>query len=312
MKVKKLLKKMPVQLDEIKQAVRNQYGKVAQSNSCGCGPSCCTTPSADGASRELGYSEEQVNAIPEGANMGLGCGNPQAIAALKPGEVVLDLGSGGGFDCFLAAKQIGETGRVIGVDMTPEMVSKARLNAEKGNYLNVEFRLGEIEYLPVADNSVDVIISNCVINLSPDKHRVFMEALRVLKPGGRLAISDIVATAVLPEDLKKDLALYTGCMAGAELISDLEALLVDSGFTKVRISPKDESKSFIRNWAPGTAVTDYVVSATIQATKALPELPPQPARFHGQVRRKYEPLRPDGIYRGPQRDHPWRCGQQSG
>lgn len=280
MKVKKLLKKMPVQLDEIKQAVRNQYGKVAQSNSCGCGPSCCTTPSADGASRELGYSEEQVNAIPEGANMGLGCGNPQAIAALKPGEVVLDLGSGGGFDCFLAAKQIGETGRVIGVDMTPEMVSKARLNAEKGNYLNVEFRLGEIEYLPVADNSVDVIISNCVINLSPDKHRVFMEALRVLKPGGRLAISDIVATAVLPEDLKKDLALYTGCMAGAELISDLEALLVDSGFTKVRISPKDESKSFIRNWAPGTAVTDYVVSATIQATKALPELPPQPARSH--------------------------------
>jgi len=279
-KVKKLLKKMPVQLDEIKQAVRNQYGKVAQSNSCGCGPSCCTTPSADGASRELGYSEEQVNAIPEGANMGLGCGNPQAIAALKPGEVVLDLGSGGGFDCFLAAKQIGETGRVIGVDMTPEMVSKARLNAEKGNYLNVEFRLGEIEYLPVADNSVDVIISNCVINLSPDKHRVFMEALRVLKPGGRLAISDIVATAVLPEDLKKDLALYTGCMAGAELISDLEALLVDSGFTKVRISPKDESKSFIRNWAPGTAVTDYVVSATIQATKALPELPPQPARSH--------------------------------
>ncbi|HAR42734.1 MAG TPA: arsenite S-adenosylmethyltransferase [Bdellovibrionales bacterium] len=271
---------MPVQLDEIKQAVRNQYGKVAQSNSCGCGPSCCTTPSADGASRELGYSEEQVNAIPEGANMGLGCGNPQAIAALKPGEVVLDLGSGGGFDCFLAAKQIGETGRVIGVDMTPEMVSKARLNAEKGNYLNVEFRLGEIEYLPVADNSVDVIISNCVINLSPDKHRVFMEALRVLKPGGRLAISDIVATAVLPEDLKKDLALYTGCMAGAELISDLEALLVDSGFTKVRISPKDESKSFIRNWAPGTAVTDYVVSATIQATKALPELPPQPARSH--------------------------------
>jgi ubiquinone/menaquinone biosynthesis C-methylase UbiE len=199
--------------------------------------------------------------------MGLGCGNPQAIANLKPGETVLDLGSGGGFDCFLAARQVGEAGRVIGVDMTPEMVSKARRNAEKSGYQNVEFRLGEIESLPAANDTADVIISNCVINLSPDKPRVFAEAYRVLKPGGRLAVSDVVAFAELPEDLRQDMALYTGCMAGASPVSEVEAMLHSTGFEQVRVAPKDESKSFIRDWAPGMPVTDYVVSSTIEAVK---------------------------------------------
>ena len=202
-----------------------------------------------------------------GANMGLGCGNPQAIADLKPGETVLDLGSGGGFDCFLAAGQVGETGHVIGVDMTPAMVSKARVNAEKGGFQNVEFRLGEIEHLPVADHSVDVILSNCVINLSPDKERVFADCFRVLKPGGRLAISDVVAFADLPAHVQEDMALLTGCMAGAALISDLEGMLKEAGFQHVRIRPKEESKTFIRDWAPGLRVTDYVVAATIEATR---------------------------------------------
>jgi ubiquinone/menaquinone biosynthesis C-methylase UbiE len=197
----------------------------------------------------------------------LGCGNPQALANLKSGETVLDLGSGGGFDCFLAARQVGDSGHVIGVDMTPEMVSKARRNAEKGGYRNVEFRLGEIESLPVADDAVDAIISNCVINLSPDKPRVFAEAYRVLKPGGRLAISDVVAFAELPDDIRRDMALFTGCMAGASLVSEVEAMLHSTGFKQVRVAPKDESKSFIRDWAPGTPITDYVVSATIEAVK---------------------------------------------
>jgi ubiquinone/menaquinone biosynthesis C-methylase UbiE len=199
--------------------------------------------------------------------MGLCCGNPQAIAALKAGEVVLDLGSGGGFDCFLAAKQVGATGHVIGVDMTPEMISKARTNAEKIVYRNVEFRLGEIENLPMMDGGVDVIISNCVINLSPNKARVFSEAYRVLKPGGRLAISDVVAFAELPEAVRQEMALYTGCMSGASLISEVEAMLQASGFEGIRVVPKDESKSFIRNWAPETDITEYVVSATIEAIK---------------------------------------------
>ena len=199
--------------------------------------------------------------------MGLGCGNPQAIASLQPGETVLDLGSGGGFDCFLAARAVGETGKVIGVDMTPEMVSKARENASKAGFKNVEFRLGEIEYLPVADKSVDVIISNCVINLSPEKHKVFDDAFRVLKPGGRLAVSDVVATSELPQEVKNDLALYAGCMAGASPISEVEAMLKKSGFSHIRIQPKDESREFIRTWAPGRNVENYVVSATIVAVK---------------------------------------------
>jgi SAM-dependent methyltransferase len=215
----------------------------------------------------MGYSAAETASVPDGANMGLGCGNPQAIAALKAGETVLDLGSGGGFDCFLAARQIGDTGHVIGVDMTPTMVSKARANAEKGGYRNVEFRLGEIENLPVADGTVDVILSNCVINLSPNKPRVFAEAFRALKPGGRLAISDVVASAEIPEAIRQDMALFTGCMAGASLISDLEDILASSGFEQICIAPKEESKTFIRDWAPGRPVTDYVVSATIEAVK---------------------------------------------
>ena len=182
-------------------------------------------------------------------------------------RTVLDLGSGGGFDCFLAARQVGDSGHVIGVDMTPAMVTKARTNAEKGGYRNVEFRLGEIENLPIADGTADVIISNCVINLSPNKSRVFAEAYRALKPGGRLAISDVVAFAELPEDVRRDMALYTGCMAGAALVSEVEAMLLSTGFEQVRVAPKGESKSFIRDWAAGVAITDYVVSATIEAVK---------------------------------------------
>jgi SAM-dependent methyltransferase len=222
---------------------------------------------ADDAARTLGYTEEEITAVPQGSNLGLGCGNPQAIASLKAGETVLDLGSGAGFDAFLAARQVGDSGFVIGVDMTPDMVAKARGNAEKCGFQNVEFRLGEIEHLPVADNSVDVIISNCVINLSPEKAKVFEEAFRVLKPGGRLAISDIVATAELPEEARHNLALYTGCVAGASLIGDTERMLTESGFTQIQIKPKDESRSFIRDWVPGGHVEDYVVSAAIEARK---------------------------------------------
>ncbi len=259
--------------DTLRQAVRERYGRVAESDDpgCGCEPTaCCEAPavSLEGLSQAMGYSAAEVLAVPQGANLGLGCGNPQAIAGLKAGETVLDLGSGAGFDAFLAARQVGETGRVIGVDMTPAMVSKARTNAHTGGYRNAEFRLGEIEHLPVADGTVDVIISNCVINLSPDKAQVFADAWRVLKPGGRLAISDVVASAELPEAIRQDLALYTGCMAGASPVSELEAMLREIGFVEVRIAPKGESRSFIRDWAPGTRIEDFLVSATIEAVKA--------------------------------------------
>ncbi len=256
--------------DTVRQAVRQQYGRVAAGAAgYGSGQGCCDAPTANPstASERLGYTAQEVSSVPSGSNLGLGCGNPQAIANLKAGETVLDLGSGAGFDCFLAVRQVSDSGRVIGVDMTPEMVSKARDNAQKIGPRNVEFRLGEIESLPVADASVDVIISNCVINLSPDKPRVFAEAYRVLKPGGRLAISDIVAFAELPEDIRRDMALHTGCMAGASLVTELEAMLHSTGFKHVHVAPKDESKSFIRDWAPGTPITDYVVSATIEAVK---------------------------------------------
>lgn len=261
--------------DDHRQGVRSAYAQVAEAESrgesCGTGASCCGV-AGDAAintliSTRLGYSEADLVSVPEGADMGLGCGNPRAIASLKPGEVVLDLGAGGGFDCFLAAREVGDSGRVIGVDMTPEMLSKARNNAHKGNFSNVEFRLGEIEYLPVADASVDVIISNCVINLSPDKAQVFRDAFRVLKPGGRLAISDVVATVELPEAMRNDAGLVAGCMGNASLIGDLEDMIEAAGFSAVRIQPKDESKDFIRDWAPGHNVTDYVVSATIEAVK---------------------------------------------
>ncbi len=261
--------------DEIRSAVRENYGKVAAAGRAGCGcssSSCCGAPNdvtAADISRGLGYSGEDVTAVPEGANMGLGCGNPQAIASLQPGETVLDLGSGGGFDCFLAARAVGDQGHVVGVDMTPEMITKSSRNAEKAGFGNVDFRLGEMENLPVADGIVDVIISNCVINLSPEKERVFGEAFRVLKPGGRLAISDVVATAELPDAIKKDMAFHTGCIAGASPVQELESMLHRTGFANIQIKPKAESKTFIRDWMPGSKIEDYVVSATIEAVKPL-------------------------------------------
>ena len=219
----------------------------------------------------MGYSKQDLASVPEGANMGLGCGNPVALASLQPGETVVDLGSGGGFDCFLAAKQVGQTGKVIGVDMTPDMLSKARANAEKMQAENVEFRLGEIEHLPVADNSADIIMSNCVINLSPDKQKVYRDAFRILKPGGRLAISDIVALAPLPEEIQQNLALVSACVGGAATIDDTRDMLAQVGFENIKITPKDESRKLISEWAPGESKNagDYVVSAYIEAVKPV-------------------------------------------
>jgi len=261
--------------DQHRQSVRDAYAQVAQANNsdeaCGIGASCCGT--TDDAtintliSTRLGYSKAELDLVPSGADMGLGCGNPRAIAALKAGEVVVDLGAGGGFDCFLAAHEVGHSGHVIGVDMTPDMLSKARSNATKGMFENVEFRLGEIEYLPIADETADVIISNCVINLSPNKPQVFKDAFRVLKAGGRLAISDVVATIELPEEMREDAGLIAGCMGNASLIDDLEKLMADAGFEQIKIEPKDESKEFIKDWAPDHNITDYVVSASIEAVK---------------------------------------------
>lgn len=261
--------------DVVRRQVRLDYARVAvandEKNCCDVVNSCCGA--SDDAqikqliSVRLGYSEAERQAVPTGADLGLGCGNPRAIASLRKGETVLDLGSGAGFDCFLAAAEVGEGGRVIGVDMTPEMLSKARRHAGQGGYTNVEFRLGEIESLPVADNSIDCIISNCVINLSPNKPAVFSESFRVLKPGGRLAISDVVATAELPDALAQDAHLHSACIAGAVQIDALKAMLAAAGFTDIRIEPKDASRAFIRDWAPGRGVEDYVVSATIEAVK---------------------------------------------
>jgi len=257
--------------DEVRGAVRDRYAEVAKAGSscCGTGASCCGTTSMapDEISAQLGYSEEELALAPEGANLGLGCGNPQAIAELKPGEVVVDLGSGAGFDCFLAARGVGPTGHVIGVDMTPEMVARARENARKAGMDNVEFRLGEIEHLPVADASADVIISNCVINLSPDKPAVLRDAFRVLKPGGRLAVSDVVATAELPQSWKDDMRLLSACISGAVDIDTLAQMLADAGFVAIDIRPKEESREFIREWEPETELEDYVLSAAIRATR---------------------------------------------
>lgn len=265
--------------DSVRRQVREQYGKVAERGSCGCAPTCCSpeaiTPGpangdAASVSQQLGYSAEDTSTVPDGANLGLGCGNPIAIASLKPGQTVLDLGSGAGFDAFLAAKSVGPTGQVIGVDMTPGMISKARKNKAAGGYQQVDFRLGEIENLPVADTSVDVIISNCVINLSPDKAKVFREAFRVLKPGGRLAISDVVATAPLPDKVREDIALYAGCVAGTSLVEDIKVMLRSAGFAKVRIDLKPQSREFIRQWFPNRGIEDYVASANIEAVKFVP------------------------------------------
>ncbi|MDQ7004430.1 MAG: arsenite methyltransferase [Ghiorsea sp.] len=262
-------------MDEVRQNVRESYAKVAEASNegscCGEVSSCCGVSDDDAIntliSTRLGYSKDDLNVVPDGADMGLGCGNPRAIASLQAGEVVVDLGSGGGFDAFLSAREVGVSGKVIGVDMTPTMISKARKNAEKGGFNQVEFRLGEIEHLPIADNTADIIISNCVINLSPHKQQVFHDAFRILKSGGRLAISDVVASAEMPDDMKNDPVLHAGCMAGAELIDDIEAMLKHAGFINISITPKDESREFIKDWAPDRGVEDYVLSAYIAATK---------------------------------------------
>jgi ubiquinone/menaquinone biosynthesis C-methylase UbiE len=225
--------------EKIKKIVREGYAKVAKEKSSCCPPKqapCnCRTPTSEEISKKIGYSEEDISSVPEGANLGLGCGNPIALASLKKGETVLDLGSGAGFDCFLAANKVGKNGKVIGVDMTPEMVDKARENARKGDYANVEFRLGEIENLPVADGTVGVVISNCVINLSPNKKRVFEESFRVLKPNGRLMVSDIVLSKELPEIIKKNVQAYIGCLSGAVMKQRYLQLIEKAGFEQVKI-----------------------------------------------------------------------------
>lgn len=259
--------------EEVKKNVRADYGKVAKANNnnqtCGNGRSCCgVTAKPDAAySQELGYSMEELQSVPEGCNMGLGCGNPQAIASLQPGESVLDLGAGGGLDVFLAAQKVGPTGKVYGVDMTPEMVSKARKNAADNDYQNVEFLLGEIEHLPLPDNIVDAIISNCVVNLSTNKMNVFSEAFRVLKEGGRLAISDMVAYKPLPQEMMDNAHLYSNCISGAITISELNDILIMVGFTDINIEPQEESRMFIKDWVPGSDAENYVVSAKITAVK---------------------------------------------
>jgi arsenite methyltransferase len=223
--------------EKVKKLVRSRYAKVAKTSGscCASSVSCCSAPSNEQVSKMIGYSQEEMDAVPEGSNLGLGCGNPTALASLKEGERVLDLGSGPGFDCFLAAKKVGNKGKVIGVDMTPEMLDKARINAKKGKYTNVEFRLGEIENLPVADNSVDVIISNCVINLAPNKKRVFEEAFRVLAPKGRLMVSDIVLLKKLPASIQNNVEAYAGCISGAELKEKYLELIRKAGFREIRV-----------------------------------------------------------------------------
>ena len=247
-------------------AVREHYAEVARTDgACGCGPGCCG--SGTGRSTELGYTESELAGLPEGADMGLGCGTPLAFARLQAGETVLDLGSGGGIDCLLASEAVGPSGRVIGVDMTADMVSKARRNAAKAGAANVDFRLGEIEHLPLADRSVDAVVSNCVINLSPDKAAVFREAFRVLKPGGRIAISDIVTSALLPEAIRQDPNALVGCIAGAPSIEELGSHLRDAGFTDISIEVNQASRSFIKGWNPGSGAEEFVAAAAIRAVR---------------------------------------------
>lgn len=253
--------------DDVRTLVREHYGQIATRGGGGCAPGCCT-PGAGSAASTLGYSADDQAAVPEGADLGLGCGNPGAIAALRAGETVLDLGAGGGFDAFLAARQVGPSGRVIGVDMTAEMVARARANARKLEANNVEFRLGEIEHLPVADATIDAILSNCVINLSPDKPAVFAEAFRVLRPGGRLAISDVVAIAPIPVELQDQAAALTGCIAGAAHIDDVRAMLARAGFTDVVVQVSPRSAEVVGAWMPG--IEKFVASATIEARKPGP------------------------------------------
>ncbi|MBM4333409.1 MAG: arsenite methyltransferase [Deltaproteobacteria bacterium] len=224
--------------EEIKRYVRDRYARAANKGTSCCQPatSCCGGgKTTEIISKSIGYTDQDLKAVPEGANLGLGCGNPLALASLREGETVLDLGSGAGFDCFLAARQVKKNGKVIGVDMTPEMLDKARGNAEKGDFTNVEFRLGEIENLPVADSQADIVISNCVINLSPAKERVFREAFRALKPGGRLMVSDIVLRQELPQEIRNSVAAYTACVAGAETKENYLGAIQKAGFQKIQI-----------------------------------------------------------------------------
>ena len=227
-----------MQENKIKRIVRDGYARIAKRRGSCCSPasSCCGSPDlAPDISRRIGYSEEDLKAAPDGANLGLGCGNPVALASLREGDTVLDLGSGAGFDCFLAASKVGKRGKVIGVDMTGEMLDRARENARKSNYDNVEFRLGEIENLPVGDNQVDVIISNCVINLSPNKKRVFREAFRVLRSGGRLMVSDIVLLRDLPVEIRNSVAAYVGCVAGAVTKKEYLEAIQAAGFEETKV-----------------------------------------------------------------------------
>lgn len=273
---------------EIKEYVKERYGKIAKSGGgCGCsGSSCCGSPSsnADLISRAIGYSDADLEAVPEGANLGLGCGNPSAIASLKPGESVLDLGSGAGFDAFLVALKVGPSGKVIGVDMTPEMLAKARANAKSGGYNNVEFRKGEIEDLPVDSSTIDIVISNCVINLSPDKPRVFIEAFRVLKPGGRIAVSDIVLTAPLPEYIRDSIAAYTACVAGATIKEEYLEAVRSAGFTDIKVVDtkyfdvdfmellpeiEEQAKSLGLDHENLVEIADSILSMRLTATKPL-------------------------------------------
>lgn len=262
--------------NEIKKIVQNGYAKIAKGDGSYCsGGSCCSgAPNATDLSKNVGYKDGELKAIPEGANLGLGCGNPTALASLRKGETVLDLGSGGGIDCFLAARKVGPNGRVIGVDMTPEMVEKARQNAEKGGYKNVEFRLGEIEDLPVSNDSIDVIISNCVINLSPDKQKVFREAIRVLKPGGRIMISDLVLLKPLPEEVRNSIEAYIGCLSGAILREDYIRHMKEAGFGRVKVL--DESGFPIENMMGvknSEEIAASIVSVKISAEKKYTHTP---------------------------------------
>lgn len=254
-----------------KDSIRNRYASIATSErtGCGCAPSSCCGESPFGQTpgEELGYSQDDLQAVPDGANLGLGCGNPQAIAQLEPGETVVDLGSGAGFDCFLATRKVGENGTVYGIDMTQEMVEKAQRNAERARMTNVTFILGEIEDIPLPDDVADVVISNCVINLSLDKQKVFAEAYRILKPGGRLAVSDIVTIGNLPQAMRDDPLLHSACIAGASSRDDVIRMMEQAGFEHIAVVPKDESKEFIANWAPGSKAEQYIVSAEIAGRK---------------------------------------------
>lgn len=242
--------------------VRDRYGSIVTEESSGC---CGTTVAGERAAK-MGYDEEDIQSI--AGNLGLGCGNPRAIADLSSGQTVLDLGSGVGFDCFLAANEVGPTGHVIGVDMTPEMIEQARENAD--DHENVEFRLGEIEHLPVANNTIDVVISNCVINLSPEKQQVFNETHRVLRPGGSIAVSDVVQIAPLPRDLHTNPTALASCIAGAATITELETYLDEAGFTDISVRPQDGSESLIQDWSDEINLEDALRSAHITAKTPQP------------------------------------------